>query len=166
SKIYSISDPKYRGLLFISRDRLLRIVRATTEAGLQFTAHSVGDGAVHTLLSVYEELDRTTPIRKTRPCLTHANFLSKEAIEKSARLGVVLDVQPAWLYLDTRTLVAQFGRERLRYFQPLRGLFAAGVVVGGGSDHMQKIGSRRAINPYDPFQGMWVTLTRRARGFD
>ena len=78
----------------------------------------------------------------------------------------MVDVQPAWLYLDARTLLAQFGVERLRYFQPLRSLFDAGVVAGGGSDHMQKIGSLRSINPYNPFLGMATAITRRARGFD
>jgi predicted amidohydrolase YtcJ len=28
---------------------------------------------------------------------------------------------------------------------------------------MQKIGSMRAINPYNPFYGMWVTLVRQPR---
>jgi predicted amidohydrolase YtcJ len=166
SRIYSIKDPKYRGVLFIPRERLLPLVRATAGAGLQFTAHSVGDGAVHTLLDVYEELDRTTPLRTTRPCLTHANFVSREDVARAARLGVLLDVQPAWLYLDTRTLVAQFGYERLSRFQPLHSLFEAGAVVGGGSDHMQKIGARRAVNPYDPFLGMATAVTRRARWYD
>jgi predicted amidohydrolase YtcJ len=166
SRIYSISDPAYRGVLFISRDRLLAMVRTAVECNLQFTAHSVGDGAVHTLLSVYEELSESTPIRKTRPCITHSNFMSREAVEKVARLGVYVDIQPAWLYLDTRTLTAQFGDDRLRYFQPLKSLFAAGAVAGGGSDHMQKIGSLRSVNPYNPFLGMWTTITRRARWSD
>jgi predicted amidohydrolase YtcJ len=165
SKIYSITDPKYRGLLFIPRDRLLPIVRTTVESGLQFTAHSVGDGAVHTLLDVYEEIDRKMPIRKTRPCITHSNFMSREAVRKLADLGVLVDIQPAWLYLDTRTLVAQFGYERLRYFQPLSSIFHAGAIVGGGSDHMQKIGSLRSVNPYNPFLAMWTTITRKAKGY-
>jgi predicted amidohydrolase YtcJ len=166
SKIYAINDPKYRGLRFIPQEKLVAVVRTTAEAGLQFTAHSVGDGAVHALLDAYEEVGKKTPIRKTRPCITHSNFMSKEAVEKCARLGVVVDIQPAWLYLDTRTLVAQFGYDRLRYFQPLKSLFAAGVVAGGGSDHMQKVGSLRAVNPYNPFLGMWVTVTRRAKWYD
>jgi predicted amidohydrolase YtcJ len=91
--------------------------------------------------------------------------MSREAIEKAARLGAVVDIQPAWLYLDTRTLVAQFGYERLRYFQPLASLFAAGVIAGGGSYHMQKIGSLRSINPYNPFLAMWVAITRSAKGY-
>lgn len=166
SKTYAIDDPNYCGVLFIPKDRLLPIVRTVTECNLQFTAHSVGDGAVHALLDVYEELRETMPIRPRRHCITHANFMSAEAVVKAADLGVFLLVQPAWLYLDTRTLAGHFGYERLRYFQPLRSIDAAGGLVAGGSDHMQKIGALRSINPYDPFLGMWTTLTRRARWYE
>jgi hypothetical protein len=40
------------------------------------------------------------------------------------------------------------------------------VTVGGGTDHMQKIGSFRSVNPYNPFLGMWITLTRQPRWMD
>ena len=166
SRIYSITDPDYRGVLFIPRERLLPIVQAAMEAKLQFTAHSVGDGAVHTLLDVYEEINRTTAIRDRRPCITHSNFMSRQAVEQSARLGAVLDIQPAWLYLDAKTLLDQFGSERLRYFQPLRTIFEVGGIAGGGSDHMQKIGSLRSVNPYNPFLGMQTAITRMGRGLD
>ncbi|HZZ71996.1 MAG TPA: amidohydrolase [Pirellulales bacterium] len=163
SQIYSIRDPHYRGVLLIPHERLLPIVRATFAAGLQFTAHSVGDGAVHQLLSVYAELNEAGPIRDRRPCITHSNFMSAEAVAQAAKLGVVLDMQPVWLYLDAKTLVDQFGRERLRYFQPLKSIFEAGIIAGGGSDHMQKIGARRSINPYDPFLGIATAVTRRGQ---
>ncbi len=166
SKIYAITDPTWRGSLFIQPDKLTAMVRAVVESNLQFTAHTVGDGAVHTLLDAYEEVNRSIPVRDTHPCICHSNFMSKEAVEKAARLGVVMDFQPAWLYLDTRTLVAHFGYDRLRYFQPLRSLFEAGAIAGGGSDHMQKIGALRSINPYDPFLGMWTTVTRKAKWYD
>ncbi|NDA65896.1 MAG: amidohydrolase [Verrucomicrobia bacterium] len=127
SEIYSITDPQYRGVLFIPKDRLKPMVRTAVESGLQFTAHSVGDGAVHTLLDVYDELAKEgLPIRQTRACVTHSNFMSKEAVETAARLG----------------------------------------VVGGGSDHMQKIGSFRSVNPYNPFLGMATAITRRAKWYD
>ncbi|SIO40911.1 hypothetical protein SAMN05444166_4466 [Singulisphaera sp. GP187] len=166
SRAYAIDDPEYRGVLFIPPDRLEPMVRATVEAGLQFTAHSVGDGAVHALLDAYEAVNKVMPVAPTRPCITHSNFMSREAIDQAARLGVSVDIQPAWLYLDTRTLVAQFGNDRLRYFQPLKSLFAAGVTAGGGSDHMQKVGSLRSINPYNPFLGMWVAISRKAKNYE
>jgi predicted amidohydrolase YtcJ len=167
STIYGISDPAYRGVLFVPRERLLVMVREAVANGLQFTAHSVGDGAVHLLLDVYEELaNEGLPVRGTRCCLTHSNFMSKEAVEKAARLGVMLDVQPAWLYLDGRTLLKHFGDDRLRWFQPLRTIFEAGVVAGGGSDHMQKIGFQRSVNSYNPFLGIATAVSRRSKGMD
>jgi hypothetical protein len=166
SKVYAIDDPNYRGVLFIPKEKLLPIVRTVAECGLQFTAHSVGDGAVETLLEVYDEVNQTTPIRNTRPCITHSNFMSPQAVDKAARLGVTLLVQPAWLYLDTKTLTQHFGYDRLRCFQPLRSIIQAGGIAAGGSDHMQKIGSLRSINPYNPFLGIWTAVTRRAKWYD
>ena len=166
SQIYSIRDPQYRGVRFIEPEKLTAIVRTTVESSLQFTAHSTGDGAVHALLDAYEEVNRGLPIQATRPCITHCNFMSREALEKMRALGVVADIQPAWLYLDARTLSAQFGDARLRWFQPLGAAFDLKVVMGGGSDHMQKIGSLRSINPYNPFLGMWVAITRQAKWYE
>lgn len=163
SKIYAITDPEYRGVLFIPKDRLAQVVRTTVESGLQFTAHSVGDGAVTALLDAYEEVNASVPIAATRPAITHSNFMTESAVKKAGKLGVVIDFQPAWLYLDAATLKAHFGAERLRWFQPLKSLLRAGVVIGGGSDHMQKVGSLRSINPYNPFLGMWTAITRRGK---
>lgn len=165
SELYAIRDPDYRGVLFIPKDRLVALVRTAVEAGLQFTAHTVGDGAVETLVEAYEEVNRSVPVRPTRPCISHANFMSRWAIQKLPELGVHLDVQPVWLYLDTRTLVQHFGYDRLRWFQPWRSVLEAGGNAGGGSDHMQKIGSLRSINPYNPFLGMATAITRRAKWY-
>ncbi|MGH7169228.1 MAG: amidohydrolase, partial [Gemmataceae bacterium] len=62
SDIYLIRDPEYRGVRMIEPDKLNAIVKTTVESGLQFTAHSVGDGAVHTLLAAYDETNKTTPV--------------------------------------------------------------------------------------------------------
>jgi predicted amidohydrolase YtcJ len=166
STIYSITDPTYRGVRFIPKERLVAMVRATVNEGLQFTAHSVGDGAVHALLEAYAEVNQEQPVAKTRPCISHSNFMSREAIEQAARLGVMVDIQPAWLYLDTHTLAKQFGYERLRWFQPLHSLFEAGVVAGGGSDHMQKIGALRSVNFYHPFLGLATAVTRQSKRYE
>ncbi len=166
SQIYSITDPEYRGELKIPAERLYQISRLALENGLQMTAHSVGDGAVHALLAAYEEVDKSFPIAPLRPCITHCNFMSRESIDSMERLGVVADLQPAWLYLDGATLLEHFGPQRTEYFQPYRSLIDAGVTVGGGSDHMQKIGSLRSVNPYNPFLGIWTVLTRQPRRLD
>ncbi len=166
SQTYAIADPAYRGVLFVPKERLVPLIKTAVESGLQFTAHTVGDGAVRALLDAYEEVNATQPVRPTRPCISHCNFVSPEDITRFARLGVAADIQPAWLYLDARTLQKQFGYERLKRFQPLHSLWAADALIGGGSDHMQKIGALRAINPYHPFLGMWAAVTRQARWYE
>ncbi len=166
SKIYGITDPEYRGVLFLEPEKLYRIVKLALENGLQPTAHSVGDGAVLALAEAYARVNEDFPVKPLRPCICHANFMSPEAIDLMARCGIVADLQPAWLYHDGATLRAHFGEERLRHFQPYRTLAERGVIVGGGSDHMQKVGRRRSINIYDPWLGMWTTLTRLPRWSD
>ena len=163
---YGIRDDAYRGVLNVPGDRLRAMIRRVAGHGMQFTAHTVGDGASEELLAAYAELARERPAGDLRLCISHSNFMTPETVAAAARLGVAMDIQPIWLYLDARTLVAQFGYERLRWFQPLRSILAAGGVPGGGSDHMLKIGDLRAINPYNPFLGMWTTITRRAKWHD
>ena len=114
SKIYSITDPKYRGMLFIEPAKLFRIARAALRNDLQLTAHTVGDGAVRALVDAYDEVNNEFPVRDKRPCITHANFHDAGGYRADAALGIVADLQPAWLYLDGATLDKQFGDERLR----------------------------------------------------
>ena len=166
SEAYGISDPQYRGVQKIAADRLKQLVEKVTAAGLQFTAHSVGDAAVKMLIDTYEDVNLRHNVRAARSSVTHCNFMAPESITKAARLGVCIDLQPIWLHMDGRTLTQHFGHERMTRFQPLRACFDQGVIVGGGSDHMQKIGSFRSINPYNPWLGMWTAITRKARKLD
>jgi hypothetical protein len=166
SKVYSIDDPAYRGMRFIEPGKLYQIARSVLKNELQFTTHSVGDGAVTAMIDAYTEVNNEFPVRAARPAISHANFMTADVIRRMKELGVVADLQPAWLYLDGATLVKQFGDQRLAYFQPYKTLFESGVTVGGGSDHMQKIGGLRSINPYNPFLGMWTTLVRQPRWTD
>ncbi|QDS86676.1 N-substituted formamide deformylase precursor [Rosistilla ulvae] len=166
STIYGIDDPNYRGMQYIDQQRIESLVRACVQRNLAFTAHCQGDAAVDSLVDAFEKVNTEIPVGPTRSTLTHSSFMSKRSIDTAAKIGIGVDLQPAWLYLDARTLVAQFGEPRLKYFIPLRSLFDAGVRAGGGSDHMQKIGSLRSVNPYNPFLGMWVAVTRTARWHD
>jgi len=166
SEIYGITDKSYRGVQRTPGRYLEAMIRKVSDAGLQFTAHSVGDGAVKLLVDSYAKLDTEKSIAASRPCITHCNFMAPESIVKAAKHGVVIDLQPIWFWLDGNTLLKQFGDERMSRFQPLKSMFDAGLHVGGGSDHMQKIGSLRSVNPYDPWLAMWIAETRQCRNLD
>ena len=162
TQVYGFEDSEYRGVLRIRPGDLLQIVRVAARLGWQMTAHTTGGGSTDILLDAYEEVNSEVPIKDRRFTLTHANFLSGESVRRAARLGVVADMQPAWYHFDGPALSHVLGSERMASLQPYRSIIDAGVVVAGGSDHMIKFDAREAINPYDPFLGMWVAVTRIA----
>jgi len=161
TQVYGYSDPSYRGLLRIPREKAVEIVKLASRLGWRVTAHTTGGGSTDILMDAFEEADQELSIKGRRFSMIHANFPSPELLERAARLGVVLDMQPAWYHLDGPALSKVLGPERMKTFQPYRSAFDAGVVVAGGSDHMIKFDPRQAINPYHPFFGMWMAITRK-----
>src|SRR5262245_42132849 len=159
--IYGYRDSSYRGVLAVPRENVAEIARAANELGWQMTAHVTGGGSLDALLDAYEAADREHSIRERRFTVTHGNFPDAQAIARAKKLGVVFDCQPAWQYLDAPALKNVLGPERMAGFLPLRSLFDAGVVVAGGSDHMVRFDPHAATNPYHPFFGMWMAITRQ-----
>ena len=162
-QLYGKTDPDDRGQLFIEPVKLRGILLAARNQGWSLTAHSQGGGAIDTLLDAFEALNRQRPIAHTRSHLMHASFQSPDSIRRAKQLGVLADVQPAWLYLDGPALQKVFGNEGMKYFFALRSYLDDGVVFAGGSDHMIGHGRNDAVNPYNPFLGIWTSVTRLTR---
>lgn len=160
-QIYGISDTTYHGLLFISKEQLVKIARAASETGWKFTAHCTGGGGVDVMLDAFEEINKSQPIKSRRFSIIHGNFYTPEAIERMKTLGVYADLQPAWFYKDADAMKYVLGDRRILSFHPYKSLFDAGVIVNGGSDHMVKFDSYASINPYNPFLAMWTVITRK-----
>ncbi|MBV8820616.1 MAG: amidohydrolase, partial [Acidobacteriaceae bacterium] len=162
-QLYGQPDPDSRGQLFAPPAKLLAVMRAARDRGWQLSAHSQGGGAVDAFLDAMEALNREKPLAPSRSHLIHASFQSADAIARQKRLGVLADVQAAWLYLDGPALERVFGVDGMRMFYPLRSYLDSGVVIAGGSDHMIGHDKNRATNPYNPFLSMYVAVTRRTR---
>ena len=162
TEVYGFDDPDYRGVLRVEPETIAEVARLCARLGWQMTAHTTGGASTDALLDAYETVDREHSIRDRRFILTHANFPNDEAIERARRLGVAMDLQPAWYHFDGPALSKVLGPDRMSFFHPYKSIFDAGVVVAGGSDHMIKSDSREAINPYNPFFGIWMVVTRKS----
>jgi predicted amidohydrolase YtcJ len=159
-EIYGITDPTYRGVLLTNEATLLKIGKVANEIGWKFTAHCTGGGGVDIMLDAFEEINKSHSIKPRRFSIIHGNFFTPEAIERMKNLGVYADMQPAWFYKDSDAMNYVLGERRIKSFHPYKSLFDAGVKVNGGSDHMVKLDSYAAINPYNPFLAMWSVITR------
>jgi predicted amidohydrolase YtcJ len=161
---YQITEPDYRGLLFIKPEVLAAIAEEAARRGWQMTAHCAGEAGMDVLLTAYAQADRAVGIRHRRWLITHANFTSADNLKRCSEMGVAADLQPAWLWKDTRTLLKVLGPRRMEWFHPYRKWLDAGVTIGGGSDHMIRTDPIQSTNPWDPWLGMWVTVSRKTEG--
>lgn len=156
---YQVTTDDYRGLLFVPQEQLRMVVEEGVKRKWQMTAHTAGEAGMDELLDAYEFVNRSVPIEDLRLCITHANFPSKRNLERCKALGVVADVQPAWLYKDGTTLLNVLGKERVRWFQPYKSWLEY-TVIGGGSDHMLRFDPLGSTNPWDPWLAIAVCLHR------
>ena len=77
-----------------------------------------------------------------------------------------MDTQPAWFFKDGDALLDALGQKRMENFIGLQTWRKAGAKVALNADHMQGFDPDTSLNPYNPFLGMWITLSRRPRGMD
>jgi predicted amidohydrolase YtcJ len=157
---YQITDPNYRGLLNVQPELLRDLYLEAAKRGWQLAAHCTGEASVDVLLDCYQSINRETDIRARRFEICHANFQSEKNLARSVDLGIVADIQPAWLYKDGASLLKTLGERRMKWFLPLKSWVDHGLTIGGGSDHMVVLDSMAATNPWNPWLGMWIALTR------
>ena len=158
---YQITDPAYRGILNVKPEVLKPLYLEAAKRGWQLTAHCTGEASMDVLLDCYESIQKGMDIRERRFEICHANFQSEQNFARCRDLGIVADMQPAWLYKDGASLVKTLGERRMNWFQPLKTWFDNDLVIGGGSDHMVILDSVAATNPWNPWLGMWIALTRQ-----
>jgi predicted amidohydrolase YtcJ len=157
---YQITDPNYLGILNVKPELLNALYLEAAKRGWQLTAHCTGEASMDVLLDCYERIQKEMDIRHRRFEICHANFQSAQNFQRCRELGIVADIQPAWLYKDGASLVKTLGERRMKWFQPLRTWMDDDLVIGGGSDHMVILDSITSTNPWNPWLGMWVALTR------
>lgn len=158
---YQITDPAYRGILNVKPELLDALYLAAAKRGWRLTAHCTGEAAVDVLLDCYEKIQMQMDISHKRFEICHANFQSAENFKRCRQLGVVADMQPAWLFKDGASLLKTLGPRRMQWFEPLKSWFDNGLTIAGGSDHMVGLNSFESTNPWNPWLGMWIALTRQ-----
>jgi predicted amidohydrolase YtcJ len=129
--------------------------------GWQLTAHCTGEASMDVLLDCYSAIQQRMDIRHRRFEICHANFQSARNLARCAELGIVADMQPAWLYKDGASLLKTLGEKRMKWFAPFKTWLDHGLTIGGGSDHMVILDSLDSTNPWNPWLGMWIALTRQ-----
>ncbi len=161
-ELYGIDDPAYRGSVSHSTDEVENIIFAGHSLGWQMSAHVTGDAGVDIVLDAIEAVNSRLDgaDRDHRFTLIHAYFANPETAQRIERMGVGVDTQPAWFYMDGDALLNALGEDRLSQFIGLNTWQQADVKVTINSDHMQGYDPNTSLNPYNPFLTMYTAITR------
>jgi predicted amidohydrolase YtcJ len=159
-QLYAVDDPRYRGFLTLTPAQMASAFAIGHRLGWQMVAHVTGDAGVDVVLDAIEAAQAGSPGER-RHTLIHAYFVDPETAARAARLGVLVDTQPAWHYKDAGALSDALGRERVAHFIGLDTWRRAGVEVAINTDHMFGLDRNEAMNPFNPFLTIYAATTRR-----
>jgi predicted amidohydrolase YtcJ len=148
-------NPKSYGIAsdsMLHADEMYAGFKLADKAGLQLITHAIGDRANHTVLDMYERLEKEDGPGDRRDRIEHAQTLLPEDIPRFAQLHVIASVQPYHAIDDGRWAEKRIG-ERVKYTYAFRSLMDSGAVVAFGSDW--------PVAPLVPLTGIYAAVTRR-----
>ena len=160
-QLYALDNPEDRGFLSITAEQIRNAVAIIHRRGRQVVVHVTGDAGVDAVLDAIEAAQKEYPAPDRRHTLIHAYFVHPDVAARAARLGVLVDTQPAWYYKDADALTTGLGRSRLAHFIGLETWRKAGVGVAINTDHMLGLDRNEALNPFNPFLTIYTATTRK-----
>lgn len=132
-------DPDHdHGILLLELPELITTLRRAAESGLVCAVHAIGDAANTIALDGFEAAGVAGRIE-------HAQLLSKDDLERFARLGVIASVQPDHCLTD-RDVTDRHWRDWTDRAFPYGDLLTAGATL--------RLGSDAPVSPLDP----WLTI--------
>jgi hypothetical protein len=120
---------------------------------LQVSIHAIGDRAIHTVLDLFERVERENGPADRRFRIEHVQHLLPADAARFAPLGVIASMQPYHAIDDGRWAEKELGPLRLQSSYAWRLLLDHGAVLAFGSDW--------PVAPMDPLLGIYAAATRR-----
>lgn len=145
-------SPKDSGFFVISEEELYERASQADKAGLHVAIHAIGDRAIHSLLNIFERIEKENGPRDRRFRIEHAQHLAAADIDRFAKLGVIASVQPYHAIDDGRWAEKIIGHERGKTTYAFKTLLDAGAKVVFGSDWF--------VAPPTPLEGIYAAVTR------
>ncbi|YCK79953.1 amidohydrolase (plasmid) [Arthrobacter sp. D3-18] len=123
-----------RGYLLQDTEELRRQILDLTAAGWQVATHAIGDLAVDTVLSAYEQARLAFPKNRLRHRIEHMGLATDGQIRRLRAADVIAVPQARFLDEFGDTYLAAVGEDRAQYLYRQRGFLDGGLELPGSSD--------------------------------
>lgn len=130
-----------KGFALYDDQRLDEMVLKVHNADLQIAAHAIGDKAISKLISAIERNLDAIECRNSLHRIEHAELLLEEDAKRSKEYGLVMSMQPnfvwRWGMIDVNGMYEQrLGREKTMINNPFRWVLDNNMLLIFGSDGM------------------------------
>lgn len=147
------------GILNVDQAQLDALTLRAERAGVPFLAHATGDRATAMTLTAFERAQQDPGARGSLQRIEHfGEFVTgPDDLVRAKRLGVKVNVQPAWLYTLGNSTIENLGPERARTGFRFRSMIDAGLEPGAGTDLTGIV-----LETLNPFLHIWAAVTRNS----
>lgn len=116
-----------------NQESLISRMERAHKAGFHLAVHAVGDKALELVLDAYEKV-LAHETRPHRHRIEHATICPPDLLSKIKRLGLIVSVNPGFIFFLGDSWIKNLGKKRLNYIIPIRTLLTNGIMVAAGSD--------------------------------
>ncbi|MBS1486568.1 MAG: amidohydrolase [Bacteroidetes bacterium] len=145
--------PTDSGFFINPEEQLYRLTKSADSAGLQVMIHAIGDKAIHSLLTIFEKIEKENGDKDRRFRIEHLQHIAPGDISRLAPLKIIASMQPYHAIDDGRWAEKIIGYERCKTTYAFKSLMDAGTMVSFGSDW--------PVAPATPLEGIYAAVTRR-----
>ncbi len=146
-------EPDNLGVLRLSEEELSDTAVLAARAGFAVAIHAIGDEAVRAAIAALARaMEERAPGRYPHR-IEHCVLPGPGDIETMRRLNIAAAVQPAFLHTLGDSWLEALDADLAERCYPLRSMWAAGVLITGGSDC--------PVVPSSPLLGVSSLVTRR-----
>lgn len=143
----AVTDRPASGMLIYRPDKLTEMVKTASDAGYQVAIHAIGGLAADLVMNAFEA---TGDAQRHR--IEHAMILSDQQIERLAKLGCRVSMQPEFLSRFKSAYRAQLPAPIASRLLRMKSVLNAGISLSSSTD--------RPIVAGDPFQGAMASARR------
>lgn len=144
--------PKDSGFFITRKEDLYRWTKSADSAGLHVMIHAIGDKAIHSVLNIFERVEKENGPKDRRFRIEHLQHIQPSDISRLAQLDVIASMQPYHAIDDGRWAEKIIGTERCKTTYAFRSLIDAKARVAFGSDW--------PVAPATPLEGIYAAVTR------
>lgn len=143
--------PGVKGVKVLSDAELTQLVKLASENHIRVITHAIGDGAVESLINVYEDAMENGK-NSLRHGIVHCQITSREQLERIAKLNIAVLFQPIFLDYDINIMEDRVGSQLAKTSYAFNTSYKLGTPISLGTDS--------PVEDLNPWHNIYCAVTR------